>query len=64
MSPAPRLPATTTIPEAVARLQAARAHLGFVTDTRDRVTGLVSLSDLLGELLNTRAPEIVQAAGK
>lgn len=64
MSPAPRLAATTTIPEAVARLQAERAHLGFVTDTRDRVTGLVSLSDLIGELLNTRAPEIVQATGK
>ncbi|MEO3810411.1 hemolysin family protein [Sphaerisporangium sp. B11E5] len=64
MIPAPRLAASTTIPEAVARLQDARAHLGFVTDTRDRVTGLVSLSDLIGELLDTRAPESVQAAGK
>jgi CBS domain containing-hemolysin-like protein len=56
MSPAPRVAVSTTIPEAVARLQDARAHLGFVTDERDRVVGLVSLSDLIGELLNTRAP--------
>ncbi|MFG1875611.1 hemolysin family protein [Sphaerisporangium sp. NPDC049003] len=54
MSPAPRLEASTTVPEAVARLQDAHAHLGLVTDKDGRVTGLVSLTDLVGELLNTR----------
>ncbi|MFC6083291.1 hemolysin family protein [Sphaerisporangium aureirubrum] len=63
MSPAPRLGASTTIPEAVARLQDARAHLGLVTDTRDRVVGLVSLSDLIGELLDTRTPPVEARSG-
>ncbi|WP_424536860.1 hemolysin family protein [Sphaerisporangium viridialbum] len=54
MSPAPRLESSTTIPEAVALLQDAHAHLGLVTDQEGRVTGLVSLTDLVGELLNTR----------
>jgi CBS domain containing-hemolysin-like protein len=54
ISPAPRLESSTTVPEAVARLQDAHAHLGLVTDKERRVVGLVSLTDLIGELLNTR----------
>ncbi|WP_248964471.1 hemolysin family protein [Sphaerisporangium perillae] len=60
MSPAPRLQPSTTIPEAVERLQDAHAHLGLVTGKDGRVTGMVSLTDLVGELLNTRTP---RAAG-
>ncbi|SDH85191.1 Hemolysin, contains CBS domains [Sinosporangium album] len=52
--PIPRLPAATTLPEAVTALQEAHAHLGLVTDPADRVIGMVSLSDLIGELLDTR----------
>jgi CBS domain containing-hemolysin-like protein len=48
--PAPRLTASTTIPEAVATLQDARAHLGLVL-TGGRVTGMISLTDLIGQLL-------------
>ncbi|WP_214415651.1 hemolysin family protein [Sphaerisporangium fuscum] len=61
MSPVPRLEASTTLPEAVARLQDAHAHLGLVTGDGGRVVGLVTLTDLVGELLNTRtAPAPVQ----
>ncbi|GII84683.1 membrane protein [Sphaerisporangium siamense] len=50
----PRLESATTLPEAVARLQEAHAHVGLVTDPSGAVAGLVSLTDLVGELLNTR----------
>ncbi|MFI6485352.1 hemolysin family protein [Nonomuraea sp. NPDC050663] len=50
----PRLPCVTQVPEAVAALQEARAHLALVTGGDD-VIGMVSLTDLLGELLDTRA---------
>ncbi|MFD1932674.1 MULTISPECIES: hemolysin family protein [Nonomuraea] len=53
--PLPRLPCVTQVPEAVAALQDARAHLGLVTAADGSVIGMVSLSDLLGELLDTRA---------
>jgi CBS domain containing-hemolysin-like protein len=53
--PAPRLQKTTTIPEAVSALQDARAHVGIVTDAGGEVIGMVSLTDLLGELLDVRA---------
>lgn len=52
--PMPRLPCVTQVPEAVTALQEARAHLGLVMGGED-VIGLVSLSDLLGVLLDTRA---------
>ncbi|SDQ67791.1 CNNM domain-containing protein [Thermostaphylospora chromogena] len=52
--PLPRVPASATIPEAVAALQDARAHLGLVTDAQGAVVGMVSLTDLVGELLDTR----------
>ncbi|MDH2425686.1 hemolysin family protein [Sphaerisporangium sp. TRM90804] len=64
VSEAPRLPSSTTIPQAVALLQQSRAHLGLITDDQGRVGGLVSLTDLIGELLNTRTPAVVQAPGK
>nr|WP_221473103.1 hemolysin family protein [Planomonospora venezuelensis] len=51
--PVPRLPRSTTVPEAVAALQDARAHVGLVTDA-DEVVGMVSLTDLLGELLDVK----------
>ncbi|MEO3793144.1 hemolysin family protein [Nonomuraea sp. B10E15] len=50
----PRLRSTTQIPEAVTALQEARAHLALVTDQQDAVIGMVSLTDLVGELLDTR----------
>ncbi|MET9342729.1 hemolysin family protein [Nonomuraea sp. NPDC003804] len=53
--PLPRLPCVTQVPEAVAALQDARAHLGLVVAADQSVIGMVSLSDLLGELLDTRA---------
>ncbi|MEO3874084.1 hemolysin family protein [Nonomuraea sp. B12E4] len=52
--PLPKLPCTTQVPEAVTSLQEARAHLALVTDQQDSVIGMVSLTDLLGELLDTR----------
>ncbi|GII95848.1 hemolysin family protein [Sinosporangium siamense] len=54
--PIPHLTTTTTVPEAVATLQEARAHLGLVTNAANRVVGMVSLSDLLGELLDIKTP--------
>ncbi|GGS87262.1 membrane protein [Planobispora rosea] len=51
--PVPRLARTTTISEAVAALQDARAHVGLVTDAGE-VVGMVSLTDLLGELLDIK----------
>ncbi|GAA3787861.1 hemolysin family protein [Sphaerisporangium flaviroseum] len=56
MNRVPRIEAATTIPEAVALLQDAHAHLGLITDRQGRVVGLVSLTDLVGELFNTRTP--------
>ncbi|MFE3454911.1 hemolysin family protein [Nonomuraea sp. NPDC059194] len=53
--PLPRLACVTQVPEAVAALQDARAHLGLVTAGDQSVIGMVSLGDLLGELLDTRA---------
>lgn len=48
--PIPRLDAATTIPDALATLQEAHAHLGLVT-TNGQVTGLISLNDLINQLL-------------
>ncbi|MFI6818766.1 hemolysin family protein [Nonomuraea sp. NPDC050328] len=52
--PLPRLACVTQVPEAVAGLQEARAHLALVTGGDGRPIGMVSLTDLVGELLNTR----------
>ncbi|AQZ67693.1 putative integral membrane protein [[Actinomadura] parvosata subsp. kistnae] len=53
--PLPRLPCTTQVPEAVTALQEARSHLALVTNAAEEVIGMVSLTDLVGELLDTRA---------
>ncbi|MEV0382959.1 hemolysin family protein [Nonomuraea sp. NPDC050643] len=53
--PVPRLTCTTQVPEAVTALQEARSHLALVTDHDGKVIGMVSLTDLLNELLDTRA---------
>ncbi|WP_219470051.1 CNNM domain-containing protein, partial [Nonomuraea rhizosphaerae] len=53
--PLPRLTCTTQVPEAVTALQDARAHLALVTNQTGEVIGMVSLTDLLGQLLDTRA---------
>ncbi|MEU0567621.1 hemolysin family protein [Nonomuraea sp. NPDC005983] len=53
--PVPRLACVTQVPEAVTALQEARAHLALVTGQGGVVIGMVSLTDLLGELLDTRA---------
>ncbi|MEW9556000.1 hemolysin family protein [Nonomuraea sp. NPDC050783] len=52
--PLPKLPCVTQVPEAVTALQDARAHLALVTDQAGGVIGMVSLTDLLGVLLDTR----------
>ncbi|MFD2356768.1 CBS domain-containing protein [Nonomuraea ferruginea] len=52
--PVPKLPSLTQVPEAVAALQEARAHLALVTGGDGAVIGMVSLTDLLGQLLDTR----------
>lgn len=52
--PMPRLPCVTQVPEAVTALQEARAHLGLVTSADGSVIGMVSLTDLLGQLLDTK----------
>ncbi|MFG1708486.1 hemolysin family protein [Nonomuraea sp. M3C6] len=51
----PKLPCVTQVPEAVTTLQEARAHLALVTNQEGSVIGMVSLTDLLGELLDMRA---------
>ncbi|WP_336212487.1 hemolysin family protein [Nonomuraea sp. LPB2021202275-12-8] len=53
--PVPRLACVTQVPEAVAALQEARSHLALVTGAGGAVIGMVSLTDLLGQLLDTRA---------
>ncbi|MCK2214383.1 hemolysin family protein [Actinomadura sp. ATCC 31491] len=53
--PLPRLACVTQVPEAVTALQDARAHLALVTNAAGAVIGMVSLTDLLGQLLDTRA---------
>ncbi|WP_449063446.1 hemolysin family protein [Planomonospora algeriensis] len=53
--PIPRLERATTVSEAVASLQEAHAHVGLVSDAGE-VVGMVSLTDLLGELLDVRVP--------
>ncbi|MFG2071788.1 hemolysin family protein [Nonomuraea maritima] len=53
--PIPSLLCTTQVPEAVTALQEARSHLALVTNQGGTVIGMVSLTDLVGELLDTRA---------
>ncbi|MFI7454662.1 hemolysin family protein [Nonomuraea sp. NPDC049714] len=52
--PVPRLACVTQVPEAVTALQEARSHLALVTGANGVVIGMVSLTDLLGQLLDTR----------
>lgn len=56
--PMPRLACVTQVPEAVTALQDARAHLALVTNQAGTVIGMVSLTDLLGELLDTRTMSV------
>ncbi|TMR25565.1 HlyC/CorC family transporter [Nonomuraea turkmeniaca] len=51
--PLPELACVTQVPEAVTALQEARSHLALVTNQSGSVIGMVSLTDLLGELLDT-----------
>ncbi|GGO77694.1 hemolysin family protein [Nonomuraea cavernae] len=53
--PVPGLEGATQVPEAVTALQEARAHLALVTGQAGAVVGMVTLTDLVGELLDTRA---------
>jgi CBS domain containing-hemolysin-like protein len=53
--PLPKLACVTQVPEAVTVLQESRSHLGLVTNQGGEVIGMVSLTDLVGELLDTRA---------
>ncbi|MFG1697412.1 hemolysin family protein [Nonomuraea sp. NPDC049309] len=54
----PSLPCTTQVPEAVTVLQEERSHLALVTNQDQKVIGMVSLTDLVGELLDTRATSV------
>ena len=49
--PVPRLAATTPVLQAVATMQSAHAQLALVTGPDRAVTGIVTLDDLLGQLL-------------
>ncbi|GGU93901.1 membrane protein [Actinomadura cremea] len=51
--PAPVLTAETTVLDAVSRLRRARAPLAVVNDAEGEFTGIVTLDDLLAELLAT-----------
>ncbi|MFD0900160.1 hemolysin family protein [Actinomadura sediminis] len=51
--PAPVLTAETTVLDAVSRLRRTRAPLAVVNDTEGEFTGIVTLDDLLAELLAT-----------
>ena len=51
--PAPVLTAETTVLDAVSRLRRARAQLAVVNDARNEFVGIVTLDDLLAELLAT-----------
>jgi CBS domain containing-hemolysin-like protein len=54
--PVPHLAATTPVHEAVAALQHARAQLAVVRDPSGFPAGIVSLDDLLGQLLGSGQP--------
>ncbi|OIV35332.1 hypothetical protein BIV57_22035 [Mangrovactinospora gilvigrisea] len=47
----PRMPGSVLVPDAVERLQKARSHIGLVTDDGGAVVGMVSQTDLVGQLL-------------
>jgi CBS domain containing-hemolysin-like protein len=52
-TPAPRVAANTTVPDAVAVLQEAHAQVGLVTDQSGEVIGVISLPTLIDQLLPT-----------
>ncbi len=52
-TPAPRVAASTTVPDAVAVLQEAHAQVGLVTNDSGEVIGMISLPTLIGQLLPT-----------
>ncbi|MBF8192127.1 HlyC/CorC family transporter [Nonomuraea sp. K274] len=52
--PLPTLDCTTQVPEAVTTLQEARSHLALVSNQQGTIIGMVSQTDLVGELLDTR----------
>ncbi|MEV4806898.1 hemolysin family protein [Nonomuraea sp. NPDC049421] len=54
----PELPCTTQVPEAVTALQEQRSHLALVTNQDQKIIGMVSLTDLVGELLDTRTASV------
>lgn len=49
--PVPEVPATTSVLDATSRLRRARAQLAVVNDSGGAFRGIVSLDDLLGQLL-------------
>ncbi|WP_214108109.1 hemolysin family protein [Acrocarpospora catenulata] len=51
VTPAPHIPATATIPDALTTLQDAHAHLAAVTDQVGRPVGVISLNTLTAQLL-------------
>lgn len=51
--PAPVLTAETTVLDAVSRMRRGRAQLAVVNDGRGEFAGIVTLDDLLAELLAT-----------
>ena len=49
----PRVPATTALPDALSRLRQHNSHLALVTDAGGAVCAMVTLEDLVEDLVGT-----------
>ena len=49
----PRVPATTALPDALSRLRQDNSHLALVTDAGGAVCAMVTLEDLVEDLVGT-----------
>ena len=49
----PRIPATTLLADALSRLRQAKSHLALVTASDGAVAGMVTLEDLVEDLIGT-----------
>jgi putative hemolysin len=54
--PLPRIPVTLPADHIIGMLRARRAHQAVVVDEADKVVGLITIQDVLGELLGRTAP--------
>jgi putative hemolysin len=69
MRPIQRIPRTTSISAALDRMVRERTHIALVVDTADRVTGMITLEDIIEELVGDiedefdRLPSHLQPTG-